>query len=115
MKRPQCLLLTTQCQGRLTGQAADGGAVFILDASNIPRVSILESNPIHNLSQLEDRSRNLAITVIDDAHRHVFDAFAIAPRAIGFLPHAGPPPLARILPTCFSSAMSKTCCRPMNG
>ncbi|HEY1502797.1 MAG TPA: glycosyltransferase [Stellaceae bacterium] len=91
-------IIDVNAKSRLTGQAADGGAVFIHDAWNIPRVSIFESNPIHNLSQLEHRPRNLAITVIDDAHRRVFETFAIAPRAIGFLPHAGPPPLAHILP-----------------
>ncbi|HWE72124.1 MAG TPA: glycosyltransferase [Stellaceae bacterium] len=91
-------IIDVNAKSCLTGQATDGSAIFIHDAWNIPRVSIFESNPIHNLQQLEQRPRNLAITVIDDAHRRVLDAFGIAPRALGFLPHAGPPPIARVLP-----------------
>ena len=91
-------IIDINAKSRLTGQAADGSVLFIHDAWNIPRVSIFESNPIHNLNQLAERPRNLAITVIDDAHCRTFDAFGIAPRALGFLPHGGPPPLAHILP-----------------
>jgi hypothetical protein len=91
-------IIDINAKSRLTGQAADGSAIFIHDAWNIPRVSVFESNPTHNLQQLDQRPRNLAITVIDEAHRRVLDAFGIAPRALGFLPHAGPPPIARILP-----------------
>lgn len=91
-------IIDINAKSRLTGQAADGSTLFIHDAWNIPRISIFESNPIHNLNQLAERPRNLAITVIDDAHRRTFDAFGIAPRALGFLPHGGPPPLAHILP-----------------
>ncbi|HEX4194689.1 MAG TPA: glycosyltransferase [Stellaceae bacterium] len=91
-------IVDINAKSRLTGQAADGNAIFIHDAWNIPRVSIFESNPVHNLHQLEQRPRNLAITVIDEAHRRALDTFGIAPRALGFLPHAGPPPIVHILP-----------------
>jgi hypothetical protein len=36
--------------------------------------------------------------VIDDAHRHALDACGVTPRSLGFLPHAGPPPILDILP-----------------
>jgi glycosyltransferase involved in cell wall biosynthesis len=91
-------IIDINAKSRLVGQAGDGSPIFIHDAWNIPRVSIFESNPIHHVSQLHEHPRNLAVTVIDESHRRMLDAFAIAPRARAFLPHAGPPPLARVLP-----------------
>lgn len=91
-------IIDINAKSRLTGQAAAGRTVFIHDVWNIPRVSIFESNPVHHLDQLAEMPRNAAVTVIDDAHRRVFDAFAIDTRGVAFLPHAGPPPLDGILP-----------------
>jgi hypothetical protein len=91
-------IIDINAKSRLQGQGADGKPVFIHDAWNIPRLSIFESNPIHHLSQLAEMPANAAVTVIDDAHRAVFDAFDVKTRNTAFLPHAGPPPLAHILP-----------------
>jgi glycosyltransferase involved in cell wall biosynthesis len=90
-------IIDNNAKSRLTAQAADGSAVFIHDAWNIPRLSIFESNPIHHLGPLTQRPRNLAVTMIDETHLGVLDAFAIAPRAAQFMAHAGPPPIERVL------------------
>jgi glycosyltransferase involved in cell wall biosynthesis len=91
-------IIDINAKSRLTAQAADGKPVFIHDAWNIPRLSIFESNPVHHLGQLAELPRNAALTVVDAAHLQTLDAFDIAPRAAQFMPHAGPPPLARVLP-----------------
>lgn len=90
-------IIDNNAKSRLTAQGADGKPVFIHDVWNIPRLSIFESNPIHHLGQMAQMPRNAAATVIDAAHLDAFAACDIPLRAAQFLPHAGPPPLARVL------------------
>lgn len=91
-------IIDNNAKSHLTAQGADGKPIFIHDVWNIPRLSIFESNPIHHLGQMAQMPKNAAMTVIDGAHVDVLDAFGIARRAAQFMPHAGPPPLERILP-----------------
>lgn len=91
-------IIDNNAKSRLTAQSADGKPIFIHDVWNIPRLSIFESNPVHHLEQLAQMPRNAAMTVIDAAHGEVLDAFGISRRATQFMPHAGPPPLDRVLP-----------------
>lgn len=80
--------------------AGEGGTTEpASDVLNVPRLSFFESNPLYHLEHLAAAPKLSAWTVVDTVHRDILVSIGVPADRVAFVPHAGPAPVADVLPT----------------